>query len=121
METIELKAFVPAKDFELSKRFYQGLGFLLASSDSDIADLHHGNCSFLLQRFYVKEHADNLMIHLPVKSVDAWRTHIQKQDIVRKFGVRATPPGRRPWGMRDFVITDPAGVLWRIAESIDAD
>ena len=26
----EIKAFVPAKDFELSKRFYQDLGFTIA-------------------------------------------------------------------------------------------
>lgn len=29
----ELKAFVPARDFALSKRFYQDLGFVLAESD----------------------------------------------------------------------------------------
>jgi len=37
MTTIEAKAFVPARDFELSKRFYQDLGFAVAwSSDSRV-------------------------------------------------------------------------------------
>jgi predicted lactoylglutathione lyase len=27
----EIKAFVPAKDFELSKRFYKDLGFTMSS------------------------------------------------------------------------------------------
>jgi len=26
----------------------------------------------------------------------------------------------RPWGMRDFVIIDPTGVLWRIGQNIPA-
>jgi catechol 2,3-dioxygenase-like lactoylglutathione lyase family enzyme len=30
MDTVEIKAFVPAKDFDLSKRFYEDLGFSLA-------------------------------------------------------------------------------------------
>ena len=38
LKTIELKAFVPAKDFELSKRFYQDVGFTLAL-DSDVSRL----------------------------------------------------------------------------------
>ena len=30
MKTVEVKAFVPARDFALSKQFYQDLGFVLA-------------------------------------------------------------------------------------------
>ena len=52
MTTIEAKAFVPARDFALSKRFYQDLGFDLAWSSEDLAYLRHGNSSFLLQNFY---------------------------------------------------------------------
>ncbi|RTZ13414.1 glyoxalase, partial [Vibrio aquaticus] len=31
LNTVEIKSFVPAKDFELSKRFYLSIGFELAS------------------------------------------------------------------------------------------
>lgn len=37
MTTIEAKAFVPAKDFAVSKRFYQDLGFEIAWSSEDLA------------------------------------------------------------------------------------
>jgi hypothetical protein len=57
MTTVEIKAFVPARDFDLSKRFYQDLGFDLAWSDDDLAYFRHGPSSFLLQKFYIKEHA----------------------------------------------------------------
>jgi hypothetical protein len=69
MTAIEVKAFVPSKDFALSKRFYQDLGFNLGWSSDELAYLHHGNSSFLLQNFYVKEHADNFMMHLLVENV----------------------------------------------------
>jgi len=72
METVEIKAFVPARDFELSKRFYQDQGFTVASSSADLAYLHAGPSSFLLRRFYVAEHADNFMMHLLVQDVAAW-------------------------------------------------
>ena len=117
LKTIELKAFVPAKDFAVSKRFYQDIGFTLASDTDGIAYFHHENVSFLLQDFYVKELAENFMMHLLVESVDAWWMKIQDRKIAEKYGVSILPPEQRAWKMRDFVLFDPAGVLWRIAEN----
>ena len=119
LDAIELKAFLPAKDFDLSKQFYQDLGFTLCWTEEAVAYLHygdHGKNGFLLQRFYVKEFAENLMMHLIVKDVDAWWTSIQEKKIVEKYGVRAEPPEDRPWKMRDLILVDPSGVLWRIAQ-----
>jgi len=117
MKTVELKAFVPAKDFELSKRFYQDIGFTLASDSDGIAYFHYGDVSFLLQNFYVKELAENFMMHLLVENVDAWWAEIQARSIAEKYDVRILPPEQRPWRMRDFVLLNPSGVLWRIAEN----
>jgi predicted lactoylglutathione lyase len=116
LSTIELKAFVPAKDFALSQRFYQDLGFTMAWSNNDLACMQHGNTRFLLQNFYVKELADNFMMHLLVEDVDAWWAIVQERQIAEKYGVRVLPPEQRPWQMRDFVVIDPSGVLWRIGE-----
>jgi catechol 2,3-dioxygenase-like lactoylglutathione lyase family enzyme len=118
MLAIEIKAFVPARDFALAKQFYQDLGFNLASSDDDIAYFQHGDCSFFLQDFYLSEHAGNFMMHLLVADVEAWWRHVQDQGLVTKYGVKAEPPADQTWGMRDFTITDPSGVLWRIAQNI---
>ena len=71
LRTVELKPFVPAKDFDLSKRFYRDIGFTLDSDAGGIAYFHHENVSFLLQNGYVKELADNLTLHLLVEDVDA--------------------------------------------------
>jgi hypothetical protein len=120
METVEIKAFVPAKDFELSKRFYADLGFTVKWASGDLAYVHAGDSSFLLQNFYVKEFAENLMMHLLVKDVGAWWQHVESKQIGKTYGVRINPPGDRPWGMRDFTVDDPTGVLWRIGQNIPA-
>ena len=117
MRTIEIKAFVPARDFVLSKRFYQDLGFTLAWSDENLAYFHHGDSSFLLQNFPEGGSPENFMMHLLVEDVDAWWHYVQDQELIEKYGLKAEPPADRPWGMRDFVIVDPTSVLWRIAQN----
>src|SRR5262245_44910053 len=118
MTTIEAKAYVPARDFALSKRFYQDLGFELVWSSDDLAYLRHRRSSFLLQNFYVAEHASNFMMHLLVADVEAWWRHVQSRGIVSTYGVFAEPPADRSWGLRDFPIADPTGVLWRIGQNM---
>jgi len=117
LRTVEIKAFVPARNFALSKQFYRDLGFTLAWSDDDLAYFRHGHSSFLLQNFPNGEGPDNFMMHLLVEDVDAWWARVQEQDLIGKYGVKAEPPADRSWGMRDFVIVDPAFVLWRIAQN----
>jgi uncharacterized glyoxalase superfamily protein PhnB len=118
LQTVEIKAFVPARDFDVSRRFYQAIGFTMASSDDDLAYFHAGDCSFLLQRFFVEEHAHNFMMHLLVENVDDWHAHIVASDVAAQFGVEVGDPEDRPWAMRDFTLTDPSGVLWRIGQNI---
>ena len=118
LTTVEAKAFVPARDFALSKQFYQDLGFDLAWSDNSLAYLRHGNSSFLLQNFYNEVHAGNFMMHLLVSDVDAWWRHVQAQGIATKYGTTIQPPEDHG-SMRDFVLVDPTGVLWRIGQNID--
>jgi hypothetical protein len=84
LETIEIKAFVPARDFSLSKRFYEDLGFTVAWSSDDLAYLHAGASSFLLQRFYQHEHAANFMMHLLVADVEAWWQQVIDQNMAER-------------------------------------
>src|SRR5437588_4279350 len=117
LAVVEIKAFVPARDFALSQQFYQDLGFTIAWSSGDLAYVRHGNTSFLLQNFYVAEHAGNFMMHLLVEDVDAWWRHVEARQLQSKYQITLAPPADRPWGLRDFVISDPTGVLWRIGQS----
>jgi hypothetical protein len=85
LNAVEIKAFVPTKDYELSKRFYEAIGFTCAFADDEIAYLHVGNCSFLLQNFHVVEHTQNFMMHLLVENADDWYAHLQKRKHRRAF------------------------------------
>jgi uncharacterized glyoxalase superfamily protein PhnB len=118
LEVVEIKAFVPAKNYEVSKAFYRDLGFIMASDEDGIAYFHYGDHSFLLQDFYQEDHANNFMMHLLVKDVESWYQHILSSGIANRYQVSVTEPEDRPWKMRDFVLYDPSGVLWRIAQNI---
>ena len=118
LRAVEIKAFVPAKDFSLSKQFYKDIGFTMASDSNGVAYFHHGEVSFLLQDFYVEALAHNLMMHLQVEDVDAWRAHVEEAKIAERYNVKLTAIELQPWRMRDFVLIDPSGVLWRIAQNV---
>jgi catechol 2,3-dioxygenase-like lactoylglutathione lyase family enzyme len=118
LTAVELKPFVPARDFELSKAFYQDMGFTLASDVTDLAYFHRENVAFLLQDFYVQALAENYMLHLLVENVDDWWATINESGLGKKYGVHVGQPEDQPWGMRDFVVIDPTGVLWRIAQNL---
>ncbi|MEH6566794.1 MAG: VOC family protein [Halopseudomonas sp.] len=114
----EIKAFVPARDYAESKAFYSDMGFTMASDMGDVAYFHVGNCSFLLQDFYQQALAENLMMHLLVDDARAWYAAVQQADLAGKYRVRLSELLEQPWGMLDFTLTDPSGVLWRVGQNL---
>ncbi|HEX5430614.1 MAG TPA: VOC family protein [Bryobacteraceae bacterium] len=118
LATVELKAFVPARDFAVSKAFYSRLGFEIPWSSDELAYVRHGHTSFLLQAFYARELAENFMMHLLVENVDDWYVQVLASGVKEEFGVRVDEPRDRPWRIRDFPLFDPSGVLWRIGTNI---
>lgn len=113
------RPFLPAKDFELSRRFYEALGFRKLL-DSEVAIFAAGSGGFILQRLYQKDWAEHSMMQLMVDDLDAWWAHIEGLDLPGRFGV--TPPkapAPQPWGLRVAYVIDPSGVLWHVAERRD--
>ncbi len=117
LRVTEIKAFVPAKDFEVSKQFYKDLGFTMASVGGGVAYFHFGYVSFLLQDFCADGFAENFMMHILVEDVDAWWQHVAASGVASKYGVKVTGIETQLWKMRDFCVTDPSGVLWRIGQN----
>jgi catechol 2,3-dioxygenase-like lactoylglutathione lyase family enzyme len=110
------RPFLPAKDFDRSRTFYEALGFekLL---DSDVAIFRVGKGAFILQRYYQEEWAENFMMQLMVDDLDAWWAHIEALDLPATFGVKPPKaPAMQPWGLRVAYLRDPSGVLWHIAQ-----
>lgn len=110
------RPFLPTKDFELSKGFYEALGFV-KELDGEVAIFRVGSGSFLLQRHFREEWAANFMMQLLVDDLDAWWARIGSLDLPRRFGVPAPKaPAVQPWGLRIAYLVDPAGVLWHVAQ-----
>ena len=118
LSSVEIKVVLPARDFAQSQRFYEDLGFTKASEGGGIAYFHHGACAFLLQDWYVQAFAENLQMSLLVEDAQAWFDHVQNSDLAGRYRVRVTPLEDQPWAMRDFTLTDPAGVCWRIGQNL---
>ena len=110
------RPFMPAKDFDLSKRFYEALGFEKVL-DSEVAIFNAGSGGFILQRYHQKDWAENFMMQLMVDDLDQWWEHIVSLDLAKQFGV--TPPKApavQSWGLRVAFVFDPSGVLWHVAQ-----
>lgn len=111
-----IRPFVPSRDFDLSKRFYEALGFEKVL-DSDVAIFNAGSGGFILQQYYQKDWAENSMLQLMVDDLDAWWEHVSGLDLPGQFGVAAPKaPAMQPWGLRIAYVYDPVGVLWHIAQ-----
>ena len=110
------RPFLPARDFDLSKRFYEALGFRKLL-DGDVLIFAVGGTSFLLQKHYEKDWAANYMMQLMVDDLDAWWEYIRSLDLTNRFGVAPPrPPALQPWGLRISYVVDPSGVLWHVAQ-----
>lgn len=111
-----VRPFLPTKDFDVSKRFYEALGFR-KTLDGEVAIFESGSGGFILQRHYQKDWAGNSMMQLVVDDLDAWWAHIESLDLANRFGVSSPrAPAMQPWGLRIAYVVDPAGVLWHIAQ-----
>jgi hypothetical protein len=112
-----LRPFMHAKDFAISKRFHQHIGFSVerVCSDGCGGMLSLGTSFFILQTFFVKGHAENYRMQLTVKDIDQWWCHIQAENLPETFGVIAPkPPQMQPSAILVCYVVDPTGVLWHI-------
>jgi catechol 2,3-dioxygenase-like lactoylglutathione lyase family enzyme len=75
---LDLKTFVPARDYDLARQFYSDLGFKLNWDNDQIAEFQLGGFRFFLQNLYVEEYASNFMMQLMVDDADTWWKHIEE-------------------------------------------
>jgi hypothetical protein len=112
-----VRPFLPAKDFKKSLSFYTTIGFHPYLLGDTLAELSLGPHAFLLQGHYVKEWAENTVMHVLVNDVDAWWRHLNSLDLANTFGVESpAAPKVEPWGLTVAYLFDPSGVLWHFAQ-----
>jgi hypothetical protein len=113
-----MRPMVPAKVFEISKRFYVDLGFQPHTLTEKLVEMRLGTFAFILQDYYVREWADNFVMHMAVSDVKLWWDRIVSLDLPSRYAVKnPRAPRLEDWGLVASVI-DPSGVLWRIAEDV---
>lgn len=106
--------FIPAKDFAESRNFYFDLGFEIVWEDEDLVRFRSGNVEFFLQNYYVKELAENFMIHLNID--DFQDTFSKFKVVVDKYkNSKIIEPKKEFYGLA-FKVLGPSGELWDIVE-----
>jgi uncharacterized glyoxalase superfamily protein PhnB len=115
----DLKVFVPAKDFALSKRFYAALGFHAKWEEGDLAEFEIGGTRFLLQNLYEPTWAGHFMLHVRVDDAAAWARYANSVIAGGEYpGTRVEGPRDEPWGFRVTYVWDPSRVLLHFAEPL---
>ena len=113
----DLRPFIPAKDYALSRRFYAALGWTERYADDSIALLERGDMRFYLQAYYQKEWAENTMLHLTVENAAAWHALAEQVLASGEFpGARVNPPVEQTYGALVTHLIDPSGVLLHFAQ-----
>ncbi|MCE7041376.1 glyoxalase [Dyadobacter sp. CY312] len=111
-----IRSFLGARNFELSRSFYQDLGFQENVLSEDLTVFKFGQLAFYLQRAYVKEWIDNTMIFLEVENVERYHQELSAMQLSRKYdGVKLSGIRIEDWGKECF-LHDPSGILWHIGE-----
>lgn len=117
----DLRAFLPAKDFAMSKSFYAAVGFDQAWSSDDLVLFRVGGFSFFLQNYFVQQWADNMMVDLRVTDVDAYWSHLKELDLTGKWPAPVrlgAPQDDAASGIRRGHFVDPSGVLWHFSQTL---
>lgn len=120
LDVKDIKTFVGAKDYQLSKYFYTALGWKLNFETEQLSELELGGFRFYLQNYYEKTWCENSMLHIVVADVHAWHEKIHAILEKHSFGTaRIEPPKKQDYGAMVSFVWDPSGVLLHFAQFID--
>jgi predicted enzyme related to lactoylglutathione lyase len=108
----DIRVFIPSKDYEISKSFYQALGFQMDYVTDDLSLFENGECTFFLQRFYNEDLAKNLMFQLSVLDINEAFEIISSLD---GFDIKYEPIKTEHWG-KVVYLWGPSGELWHVTE-----
>lgn len=107
----ELVVYTPAKDFAVSKAFYEALGFTLTEGWGGTMDCRLGGAVFRLQNYYVKDWAENFMMKFDVEDVQAWHEHAKKVIDEGDYSNARYDEPEMVGSAKLFNVWDPCGVL----------
>lgn len=113
----DVRVFVPAREFEVSRAFYLALGWSELWTDGSLSLLDLADRRFMLQDYFVEQWAHNFMITVEVGSADAWHAAVTAVLAARPYGdARVAAPKVEDWGAKVTHVWDPCGVLLHFTE-----
>lgn len=112
MQVDDIKVFIPSKDYEVSKSFYQALGFSMEYASDELTLFQNGECTFFLQDFYNEQLASNLMLQLCVLDIDEAYERITS---LKNWDIKFESIKVEPWG-KVIYLWGPSGELWHVTE-----
>lgn len=114
----DLRPFIPARDFAQSMAFYTGLGWETKLVGDGLALVTLGERQhFYIQDYYIKDVAENCMLHATVDDAQAWYRHVAAVLQDSRFpGARVQPPKLQPYGAIVTFVHDPTGVLLHLCQ-----
>ena len=110
-----IRPFLGAKDYNISKSFYNNLGFE-ETYVSPTMNLYKVNdrLGFYLQDYYSREWIENTMVFLEVDNIDISYDYINRMDLTKKYSnVKLSNIVTENWG-QEFFLHDPSGILWHL-------
>lgn len=111
-----IRPFLGSKDFQISRAFYQDLGFRENVISFNMSYFEFGGLGFYLQDAYVKDWVDNTMVFMEVEDVDSFYKSLFDLNLSAKYeGVKLVPIKKLDWGSECF-LHDPAGILWHFGQ-----
>ena len=117
----DVRPFIGAKDFDISRAFYEALGWTTDYLDDQLALMTNGAHRFYLQRYYQKDWLENTMLHITVADAAACHAQIAAVLASGAYGeARVAPPKHEDYGALVTYVWDPAGVLLHLAQWDDA-
>ena len=109
-------AILPCNDIDATQAFYERLGFAMTAGDPGFRILADGKGWQIAlrpaERGWVIPERNSHGLYLYCEDVDA------VADRVRELIVEKGAPHRKPWGMYEFAVGDPDGVLVRIGRPV---
>jgi len=116
---INIRPFIGAKDYELSRAFYRVLDFEeIELSEKMCLYKVNDTLGFYLQKYYVKNWVDNSMVFLEVEDIELCEKELSKKALPEKFKhVKISKIMSYNWG-REIFLHDPSGVLWHFCQFI---
>jgi catechol 2,3-dioxygenase-like lactoylglutathione lyase family enzyme len=113
----DLRPFIPARDFDLSRQFYASLGWKVTDLDKQLALVQLEDEHFYIQNYYLKDVAENCMLHLTVEDARAWYEFVSSILREGKFPqARVQPPKPQAYGAIVTFVHDPTGVLLHLCQ-----